>query len=335
MNHSNESKRSEMLTISHDIEIKSTLGQLIKMANELDAVKTENKLLITSYNQLDNYQVNLKKQNNMLIAAYNQLSNYQVSLKKQNTVLIDELCLAKIDIDSATRGKRTFLNIISHELMTPLTAIIGFAEILSLTGLPQKQQNQVGHIVDASRQLHEMFTELLTYIQLNSGQVTVENKTFLPATLLTEVSNRINNQALAKGLSVTMHVDPALPVLLGDEPLLKHALDILAVNALKFTQQGSISLTAQLLDKKEDRLQIAFIVKDSGIGIPLERQKELFNAFSPLDSSLSRPYRGIGLGLAICSQLVTLLGGEIDVESSLDNGSQFRIKIWLERQFIE
>ena len=142
MNHSNESKRSEMLTISHDIEIKSTLGQLIKMANELDAVKTENKLLITAYNQLDNYQVNLKKQNNMLIAAYNQLSNYQVSLKKQNTVLIDELCLAKIDIDSATRGKRTFLNIISHELMTPLTAIIGFAEILSLTDLPQKQQNQ-------------------------------------------------------------------------------------------------------------------------------------------------------------------------------------------------
>ncbi len=218
--------------------------------------------------------------------------------------------------------------------MTPLTAIIGFADLLSSTDLPQQQKNQVGHIVDASRQLHELFTELLTYILLNSGEMTVENKAFLPATLLTEVSNRINNKALAKGLSVTTHVDSALPVLLGDVYLLKHALDILASNALKFTQQGSISLTAQLLDKKEDRLQIAFVVKDSGIGIPLERQKELFNAFRPLDSSLSRPYRGIGLGLAICSQLVTLLGGEIDVESSPDKGSQFRIKIWLEPQFI-
>jgi signal transduction histidine kinase len=195
--------------------------------------------------------------------------------------------------------------------------------------MPQKQKDQVIYIMDGSRQLHNMFTDLLTHIQLNSGEMTVENKPFSTLSLLTNVSERIYKNAAAKGLSVSTEVDPALPVLLGDEPLLKHALDILASNAVKFTQKGSINLAAQLLDKTEDKVHVAFAVKDSGIGIPLERQHELFRPFEPLDASLTRPYSGMGLGLSICAQLVKLLGGELDVESSIHSGSLFRMKVWL------
>lgn len=292
----------------------TVVNALTQMVSELEALKTKNSLLEDAYQQLDNQYVMLKEQKN---------------------VLIDELRLAKIDMNSAMGSKKNFLNIISHELMTPLTAIMGFAEILSYADMPQKQQDQVAHFMDASRQLHNMFTELLTHIQLNSGEIKVENEPFAPLSLLANVSERIYKNAVAKGLSVSTEVDPALPILIGDEPLLKHALDILASNAVKFTQRGSISLSAQLLDKTEDRVHVAFAVKDSGIGIPLERQHELFKAFEPLDASLTRPYSGIGLGLSICAQLVKLLGGELDVESSLHSGSLFRIKVWLTPSYID
>jgi signal transduction histidine kinase len=271
----------------------------------------------------------LKTKNDLIVAAYNKMDNYHTVLKEKNNKLNDALQLANIDMNVAIGSKKNFLGVISHELMTPLTTIMGFAELLSLSDMPQKQKNEVGHIMDASHQLHEMFTGILSYIQLTSEKMTVESKPFLATTLLTAVADGIHNSALKKGLVVTTEVDPRLPVLLGDEVLLKQALDSLAANAVKFTHQGSIHLAVQLLDKKEDRIHVALTVKDSGIGIPLERQHELFQAFEPLDSSFTRSQGGIGLGLSSCAELVKLLGGELEVESSLETGSLFRIKVWL------
>ena len=271
----------------------------------------------------------LKTKNDLIVVAYNKMDNYHTVLKEQNNKLSDAVQLANIDMNAAIGSKKNFLGVISHELMTPLTTIMGFAELLSLSDMPQKQKNEVGHIMDASHQLHEMFTEILSYIQLTSEKMTVESKPFLASTLLTAVADGIHNSALKKGLVVTTEADPRLPVLLGDEVLLKQALDKLAANAVKFTQQGSINLAVHLLDKKEDRIHVALTVKDSGIGIALERQHELFQAFEPLDSSFTRSHGGIGLGLSSCAELVKLLGGELEVESSLETGSLFRIKVWL------
>lgn len=271
----------------------------------------------------------LKTKNDLIVAAYNKMDNYHTVLKEKNNKLSDAVQLANIDMNVAIGSKKNFLGVISHELMTPLTTIMGFAELLSLSDMPQKQKNEVGHIMDASHQLHEMFTEILSYIQLTSEKMTVESKPFLAATLLTAVADRIHKAALKKGLVVTTEADPRLPVLLGDEVLLKKALDSLAANAVKFTQQGSINLAVHLLDKKEDRIHVALTVKDSGIGIALERQHELFQAFEPLDSSFTGSHGGIGLGLSSCAELVKLLGGELEVESSLETGSLFRIKVWL------
>ena len=271
----------------------------------------------------------LKTKNDLIVAAYNKMDNYYTVLKEKNNKLNDALQLANIDMNVAIGSKKNFLGVISHELMTPLTTIMGFAELLSLSDMPQKQKNEVGHIMDASHQLHEMFTGILSYIQLTSEKMTVESKPFLATTLLTAVADRIHKAALKKGLVVTTEADPRLPVLLGDEVLLKQALDKLAANAVKFTQQGSINLAVQLLDKKEDCIHVALTVKDSGIGIALERQHELFQSFEPLDSSFTRSHGGIGLGLSSCAELDKLLGGELEVESSLETGSLFRIKVWL------
>ena len=282
-----------------------------------------------SFTKITHELAMLQTKNKLIEAAYNKMNIYHTVLKEQNNKLSDALQLANIDMNVAIGSKKNFLAVISHELMTPLTTIMGFAELLSLSDMPQKQKNEVGHIMDASHQLHEMFTEILSYIQLTSEKMTVESKPFLATTLLTAVADRIHKAALKKGLVVTTEVDPRLPVLLGDEVLLKQALDSLAANAVKFTQQGSVNLAVQLLDKKEDRIHVALTVKDSGIGIALERQHELFQAFEPLDSSFTRSHGGIGLGLSICAELVKLLGGELEVESSAQTGSLFRIKVWL------
>jgi signal transduction histidine kinase len=285
--------------------------------------------IVHSITAMANELAMLRTKNDLIVVAYNKMDNYHTVLKEQNNKLSDAVKLVNIDMNAAIGSKKNFLGIISHELMTPLTAIMGFAELLSLSDMPQNQKNQVGHIMDASHQLHEMFTEILSYIQLTSEKMTVESKPFLATTLLTAVADRIHKAALKKGLVVTTEADPRLPVLLGDEVLLKKAVDSLAANAVKFTQQGSIHLAVHLLDKKEDRIHVALTVKDSGIGIALERQHELFQAFEPLDSSFTRAHGGIGLGLSSCAELVKLLGGELEVESSLETGSLFRIKVWL------
>ena len=117
------------------------------------------------------------------------------------------------------------------------------------------------------------------------------------------------------------------PALLGDERLLNHTIDILAANAVKFTKQGRITLSVQLLDSQGGHAQVAFAVKDTGIGIPLYRQNEISQI---LDPSSSHKPSSMGLGLLICKRLVKLLGGELSFESQFGSGSQFRISLWLE-----
>jgi signal transduction histidine kinase len=290
---------------------------------------SEADMVETSFTKMIDELAMLQIKNNLIEAAYNEMFTHHILLKEQNKRLSDSLQFANINMNMAIDSKKNFLGVISHELITPLTAIMGFAELLSLSGLPQHQKIQVGHIMDASHQLHEMFTAILSYIQLKSEKMKVETKPFLATALLKAITDGIYNSALKKGLVVTTETDPRLPVLLGDEVLLKQALNSLAANAVKFTQQGSIHLAMQLLDKKEDHIHVALTVKDSGIGIPLESQHKLFQPFEPLDSSFKRSQEGIGLGLSICDELVKLLGGELEVESSLETGSLFRIKVWL------
>ncbi|MCX7106587.1 MAG: HAMP domain-containing sensor histidine kinase [Methylococcales bacterium] len=237
---------------------------------------------------------------------------------------------ATLAAEAAAQAKIRFLGIISHELMTPLFAISGFASLLSNTEIPLKQKEQAIHIADASRKLQHLFNEALTFIQLNSGEVAIEKHPFSIATLLNTISKKHYTEARSKELSVITAIDNALSNLLGDESLLEHALSLLACNAIKFTQQGSVTLSAHLLAMENGRAQLEFSVKDTGPGIPLDRQKDLFQAFEPLDSSLTRCNGGLGLGLLICLHLINLLNGELAVESSIGNGSLFRIKLWLD-----
>lgn len=175
-----------------------------------------------------------------------------------------------------------------------------------------------------------MFKDILTFMDLNTQEVVVKNCPFLAATMISSVSHDLQQTSLNKGLQVTTLIDSTLPLLLCDEKLLHHALSILASNAVKFTQQGHIQYSARSLATKEGWVQVEFAIEDTGIGISLEDQKNLFEIMKPLDASLTRRHRGIGLGLALCRKLVKLLGGEFAYESNSNVGSLFRITLWLE-----
>ncbi len=229
--------------------------------------------------------------------------------------------------EPATQAKIRFLKTISREIMAPLTNIIDYSDLLGDSDMPTLQKEQTRLIINASLQLQNLLNEALAFSELSSDEVSIENLPLSPSSLLSQIWERISKTALVKGISVNVAIDPLLPDLLGDERLLNHALDILAANAIKFTRQGRINLNAQLLDTQEGRVQVAFAVKDTGIGIPMYRQNEISQM---LDPSNSHKPSSMGLGLLICKRLVKLLGGELSFDSQFGSGSQFRISLWLE-----
>jgi signal transduction histidine kinase len=250
-------------------------------------------------------------------------------LENRISMLTHELHRAKLGAEAAAQAKTRFLRVISHELMTPLQAIMGFSCLINTADIAQIHKEQAKHIKQAAEQLHLIFTEVLAFIQLNSGELVVENRRFLTAPFLASVIESINIAAHNKGLSVTTYVDSKLSFLLCDERLLRHAIEILLSNAVKFTHQGSVNLSVRPIKKMDGDVQVEFAVKDTGVGISLALQKELFRAFEPLDSSLTRCYSGIGLGLVVCKHLVKLMGGELLFESNVTKGSLFRINLWM------
>ena len=263
------------------------------------------------------------KNNNKTLSTSHHIVIYSTDKRQQQKTPVSP----PIDPKSSTQAKMRFLNTISHEIMTPLTNIIGFSDLLSDPDMPTLQKEQTRHIINASVQLQNLLNEVLAFTELTSDDVPIEKLPLVPASLLDQISERISKSALLKGVSVIVDIDPILPALLGDERLLNHAMDILAANAVKFTKQGKISLSVQLLDSQEGRVQVAFAVKDTGMGIPMYRQNEISQM---LDPSNSHKQSSMGLGLLICKRLVKLLGGELSFESQFGSGSQFRISLWLE-----
>ncbi|MCX7107149.1 MAG: ATP-binding protein [Methylococcales bacterium] len=253
-------------------------------------------------------------------------------LENRISMLTHELQLAKLGAEAAAQAKTRFLRVISHELMTPLQAIMGFSCLINTADIAQTQKEQAKHITEASEQLILIFEEVLAFIQLNSGELIVKNKHFLPTSFLASLTKSIKMAADSKGLSVTTHIDSKLSFLVCDETLLRHAIEILLSNAVKFTHQGNVGLSVRLINKLDGDFQVEFAVKDTGVGISLALQKQLFRAFEPLDSSLTRCYAGIGLGLVVCEHLVKLMGGELLFESNVKAGSLFRINLWMKAE---
>jgi two-component system sensor histidine kinase RpfC len=238
--------------------------------------------------------------------------------------LIRKISTARREAEEASRAKSYFLASVSHELRTPLTAIIGLGAHLQDTNLTPDQKGMTATIVTAGRSLLGLINQLLDFSRLGVDGRTAKAEPFDLLHLILSVREMLEVTAEDKGLKIGVHIDASTPLsLMGDEPHLRDILVNLVGNAIKFTEKGSITISASSEKSVSGELVLRFAVQDTGIGIVPEAQEHIFESFRQADNTIIDRFGGTGLGLAICKQLASLLGGEIGVESVPGEGSRF------------
>ncbi|MGN7613214.1 MASE3 domain-containing protein [Magnetococcales bacterium HHB-1] len=231
--------------------------------------------------------------------------------------------------EQANRAKSNFLANMSHEIRTPMNAIIGLSYLMRETPLTEKQQDYLLKINSSAVALLRLINDILDFSKIEAGKLEMEDYDFSLAKTLESVSSMINVRCMEKGLRFISHIAPEVPThLKGDGFRLEQILTNLATNAVKFTEQGEVSIHVTYLKEIENRCLLHFSVQDSGIGMDKNQVAHLFQAFQQADASITRRFGGTGLGLALSKQLVTMMGGNIQVESTLGGGSVFSFTAW-------
>lgn len=241
-----------------------------------------------------------------------------------------ELRQAKIKADDANRAKSAFLASISHEIRTPLNGILGLLELLRLTELDQSQQETLISIQDSAYTLLRLIDDILDFSKIEAGKLDLALEPVAVGLLMTRVQELYQELAAGKGLDFQLEIDPALAARHTADPLrLRQILQNFVSNAIKFTQDGAISLQVQVLggDARQQTLRFACI--DSGIGISADSLNTLFRPFTQAESSTTRRFGGTGLGLAICKRLAELMGGEVALYSQPGLGTTATLTVTL------
>jgi signal transduction histidine kinase len=234
----------------------------------------------------------------------------------------EELSLAFAKASEVAELKSQFLANINHEIRTPINGILGMVNLLADSELNAEQRECTEMLRSSADWLVKVMNDILDVSQLGSGKARIERRTFDPRILLEELSAIYRTRAHAKGLKFSCSVTPSVPRLVsGDPGKVRQVLDQLLGNAIKFTENGRVSLTAELLYETPEALTVRFAVEDTGIGISEEQRRRLFEPFVQGDGSLTRRYGGTGIGLALSKKLVELQGGEIGLDTNPGGGT--------------
>lgn len=258
------------------------------------------------------------------------LLGYMLCQDQSRRLMIYDIIHLHEETEKAVAGKTLFMARMSHELRTPINAIIGFGDLLRATPLSDEQRYYLDQLKIAGRTMTALVSDILDFSKIGSGKIALDIDSFNLVKLVESCGTLITPEAMKKNLAVTVLIDPLCPEWVrGDDLRIRQILMNLLGNAVKFTNQGSVTLRCAVSSHHGGQYEIAFFVEDTGIGIAHDKRRSIFKAFEQVDSSITRERGGAGLGLSIACELVKMMGGQIDLTSTPGIGSTFLVHLSL------